>query len=347
QNSIKENRFTNYLKYAFGEIILVAIGILIALQVNNWNNNRLDEIEAVSILTEFKKELINDIWLTNSVITDLKQDILAKEALFKIDTLENIPMDSLRYFINDVNVDVLPNQTVFEKVKTKNITKLTNNVALNTAIFKYFNSMDLQIKSINFFFDAHKRRLNFFTSEQNAVNVYNSVKVHGFKNLSEGEEKNRFIEFISTPRVGNIIKQTYLHENQSAYRLDFLNIEMKTLLIGIQKELKKKTPTIEPLPNYVVTPSSNYHLNPKELEKYVGSYKAMGTYVLDVQIKNNKLNVNGIGMNMSLNLIPISKNLFDVEHSIYRKIKFTESENGVIKEMTMVNINDEYTFIKE
>ena len=40
-----ENKTGRYLKYAIGEIVLVMIGILLALQVNTWNNNR-----------EFKKE---------------------------------------------------------------------------------------------------------------------------------------------------------------------------------------------------------------------------------------------------------------------------------------------------
>ncbi len=35
-----ENKTTKYLLYAFGEILLVVIGILIALQVNNWNEGR-------------------------------------------------------------------------------------------------------------------------------------------------------------------------------------------------------------------------------------------------------------------------------------------------------------------
>ena len=40
QQLLSENRFTKYLIYAIGEIILVVIGILIALQINNWNETQ-------------------------------------------------------------------------------------------------------------------------------------------------------------------------------------------------------------------------------------------------------------------------------------------------------------------
>ena len=39
QKLLKENRFNKYVLYAIGEIVLVVIGILIALQINNWNEN--------------------------------------------------------------------------------------------------------------------------------------------------------------------------------------------------------------------------------------------------------------------------------------------------------------------
>ncbi|MAN60208.1 MAG: hypothetical protein CMC08_10270 [Flavobacteriaceae bacterium] len=42
---LTENKFSKYLLYAIGEIVLVVIGILIALQINNWNENR--KVEAI------------------------------------------------------------------------------------------------------------------------------------------------------------------------------------------------------------------------------------------------------------------------------------------------------------
>jgi len=45
KNLLNEGKTASYLKYAIGEIVLVVIGILIALQINNWNQRRLDRIE--------------------------------------------------------------------------------------------------------------------------------------------------------------------------------------------------------------------------------------------------------------------------------------------------------------
>ena len=49
-----------YLKYAIGEIVLVVIGILIALQINNWNENRKIRAFEVKMLSEIRLELIRD-----------------------------------------------------------------------------------------------------------------------------------------------------------------------------------------------------------------------------------------------------------------------------------------------
>jgi len=57
-----------YLRYAIGEIVLVVIGILIALQINNWNEGRKNRIIERDILTEIAESLeINAKALNNSI----------------------------------------------------------------------------------------------------------------------------------------------------------------------------------------------------------------------------------------------------------------------------------------
>lgn len=45
QKLLSENNFNKYLVYAIGEIVLVVIGILIALQINNWNQKRIQDLK--------------------------------------------------------------------------------------------------------------------------------------------------------------------------------------------------------------------------------------------------------------------------------------------------------------
>jgi len=49
QNLLMENKTSKYFKYAIGEILLVVIGILIALQINNWNEKRLKQEQLISV----------------------------------------------------------------------------------------------------------------------------------------------------------------------------------------------------------------------------------------------------------------------------------------------------------
>jgi len=58
---LNEGKTSKYFKYAIGEIILVVIGILIALQINNWNENRLEKVEANNYLKQIKTELVLDV----------------------------------------------------------------------------------------------------------------------------------------------------------------------------------------------------------------------------------------------------------------------------------------------
>lgn len=60
QQLLTENKVSNYLIYAIGEIVLVVIGILIALQINNWNENTKLEIEETRLLKQLNIEFKNN-----------------------------------------------------------------------------------------------------------------------------------------------------------------------------------------------------------------------------------------------------------------------------------------------
>jgi uncharacterized membrane-anchored protein YhcB (DUF1043 family) len=60
QKLLSENKFSKYLIYAIGEIILVVIGILIALQINNWNESRKQAKNEKEFIISLKKDLKQD-----------------------------------------------------------------------------------------------------------------------------------------------------------------------------------------------------------------------------------------------------------------------------------------------
>jgi len=64
---LSKNRFTTYSLYAIGEIFLVVIGILIAVQIDDWNNNRKQKIAEKKYFGNLKQDLLDDISSLNNM----------------------------------------------------------------------------------------------------------------------------------------------------------------------------------------------------------------------------------------------------------------------------------------
>ena len=89
---LRENRFSRYLIYAIGEIILVVIGILIALQLNNWNENRKLDVAEIGYLNSLQEDIHKDIQAQDSITPILKSKL---EKLKELDKeLKKIDRDS-------------------------------------------------------------------------------------------------------------------------------------------------------------------------------------------------------------------------------------------------------------
>ena len=86
QNLLSEGKTGKYLKYAIGEIVLVIIGILIALSINNWNTNRKLKSEEQNLLKDLRIEIKNNIDLLSIAINEHEKSYaIAQEfkSLFK------------------------------------------------------------------------------------------------------------------------------------------------------------------------------------------------------------------------------------------------------------------------
>jgi hypothetical protein len=81
QNLLSEGKTGKYLKYAIGEIILVVIGILIALSINNWNENRKTSLKEASNLKSIKSELESSL---QEIRTDYGRILKYKQSTLNI-----------------------------------------------------------------------------------------------------------------------------------------------------------------------------------------------------------------------------------------------------------------------
>ena len=68
QKLFSEGKLKNYLLYAIGEIVLIVIGILIALQINNWNLERISSSKAKNYRTFLMRDIVNEISTINSFV---------------------------------------------------------------------------------------------------------------------------------------------------------------------------------------------------------------------------------------------------------------------------------------
>jgi len=78
---MEKNKTGKYLKYAIGEIILVVIGILIALSINNWNESRKQSISEKEFITSVKNDLKQDKAFIQLIVELIKPRIEAYKAI--------------------------------------------------------------------------------------------------------------------------------------------------------------------------------------------------------------------------------------------------------------------------
>jgi hypothetical protein len=132
-------RAGRYLTYAIGEIVLVVIGILIALQINNWNENRKNEITEADyycrILDDFElnEKLIEE---TSTLLTNKIK--LCKELILDLNKSPNDRSIILNKFAITLRQDVfVPSNITFEDIASSGQLKLLTDIELKNRLIQH------------------------------------------------------------------------------------------------------------------------------------------------------------------------------------------------------------------
>lgn len=116
---LSEGKTGTYLKYALGEILLVVVGILLALQVNNWNIERSDKIREGKYLANIVLDLKKDITNLENLIDFRKERIYGNRKI--IAHMNGAPIEDLseltKYVVHSImELNFTPNNITFSEL---------------------------------------------------------------------------------------------------------------------------------------------------------------------------------------------------------------------------------------
>jgi len=185
QRLLTENKFSKYLLYALGEIVLVVIGILIALQINNWNEWRKDRIKEKIILNDLAKNIEINIQTFKNDKDSIQQWNRSSEIV--IHALENklAYSDTLKKHFHLARVtkqELFLSNIGYQAYKDQGLDIITNK-ALSTEIVKLYEVTIPSTMSTNSLvnqlyppFDNHNvQNFDFIEGEGLTPNDYESL----------------------------------------------------------------------------------------------------------------------------------------------------------------------------
>lgn len=246
QKLLAESKFSKpaspagkYMIYAIGEIVLIVIGILIALQIDTWNQNKVNRSKEIEVLKDFQNELKFDL---AHIEYNIKQNALATSSMgIVLEHLENdLPYhDSLNTHFNNATGIVFAelNGSVFETLKAEGLNLISNKDLRDSLVIAYGKINDWVTDQSriyhDFMMDAAKNVFNtrfrdYWNTDMNAPTKSQMIPID-YEKLKEDQE---YLYFLRTQRNLNF----HYIEICAQVAQQFA----KRLLILIEEELKKE-----------------------------------------------------------------------------------------------------------
>jgi hypothetical protein len=231
-----DNKPLKYMRYAIGEIVLVVIGILIALSINNWNDYRKDRIEEKNLYKTLIRSLNNDLIDVRDKSVILDSAISAQRIFITNNSFESIsskyPFSEIRDLIirvGQTSKSFVPNISIYNKIMQNNQIDLIQSDALQMQIMAlydraYWEYKDLDASLENQYIAGINR--NFFG------NISHRVIMNNWPALREDESRENYdalkkdcreIYFLSL----SVKRSMFNCEQEIEVLLESLNNELK------------------------------------------------------------------------------------------------------------------------
>ena len=214
QQLFTESKYSKYLLYAVGEIVLVVIGILLALQVNNWNEGRKLKIQEVKTLKELRTDLLQNLNDLESNINDLQTCKISNEII--LNHIENkLPYnDSLDYHFAMLYPYIVfsVNQNTYDNLKQTGFYLISNDTLRKAISNLYGNLYYIYKNSENNYlikhYDNHLKPM--FISEFVTFEYGTSMKPKNYSSFIKNSEYKQNINFTIQACESFIVAQSFI-----------------------------------------------------------------------------------------------------------------------------------------
>ncbi|MCB0745489.1 MAG: hypothetical protein KDC67_16400 [Ignavibacteriae bacterium] len=175
-----ENKTGKYIKYAIGEIVLVVIGILIALQINNWNENRKAKTYENKVYKQIYDDVISDsLGISNTINANEQAEVLMNRVLY-----DSIPLIAYDTITKENQIDF-----PYGIFLTTWYATFTNKKK-GYELFKALNSTKTETDSLSFYIEY------YYSSAFKNENYSENLKSTTFINLREYQQKDWFLDLM-------------------------------------------------------------------------------------------------------------------------------------------------------
>ena len=238
-----------YLRYAVGEIVLVVIGILIALQVNNWNEYRKEKVEEKKILLSLHNEISNNLESLQVVIEE-KNKIIDVNQYIIDNTGKNgewksmKPLDSLMNYISLSGWIFVPQNGVLNEIINSGKLLLIENDLIKNEIASLPQLLSLMIEEDRQYrLDLHQYFLPFLSKNYNLIELteYRELLENYSFKMGETNFSKSIPELLDSREFENILTIQSIWIKFS----NEMSINQKNKYLEIQNLIEEEYPDVD------------------------------------------------------------------------------------------------------